>query len=199
MTGHATDHQPGSSLSPAVPDVEYRLSPQYRRPARNDFVLMTVLTVMCAVTRLPVLEDAAVGAAALAVFFGLTYLWRGRFRTRVTSRGIEIRGYFNHFVPWDQVSDIEVSEFGPAWTPLDGSSDSPHYARVRYTGARLISPRISGGAMSRLATISVVRSDGSKLLLRAPLVSGWAADPDFHRKAWQLDQLCIQHARGAIA
>jgi Bacterial PH domain len=198
MTGHAGDDPMGSAPPDIGPELEYRLSPQYRRPARTHFLFMAALTVVCVVTRLQVLDGAAIVTGALTIFFAVSYAWRGRFRTRVTSQGIEARGYFNHFVPWEQVRDVEVTEFGPDRVQLGEGPDAPHYTRLRLTGASVSSIRSPGGGMSRLASISVVRADGSKLLLRAPLVSAWAADPDFDRKAWQLDQLCMQHARGAI-
>jgi len=204
MTGHAADDAPESALPAGSappehePEVEYRLGAQFRRPARTHFVLMAMLTAACAASRLPVLDGVAVVTGTLAFFFGVSYVWRGRFRTRVTGRGIEIRGYFNHFVPWDDVRDIEVTEFGPDRMAINESFGSPRYTRMRLTGTSVSYLRTSGG-MARLASIFVVRADGTKLMLRAPLVSGWAADPDFDRKAWQLDQLCIQHARGAIA
>jgi hypothetical protein len=199
MTGHAVEDPAGTALPDDEPDVEYRLSPQYRRPARTHFFFMAALTVGCVVTRLPVLGGAAVLSGTLAVFYGVSYVWRGRFRTRVTSRGIEVRGYFNHFVPWELVRDVEVTEFGPDRVQLGDGPDAPQYTRLRLTGASVASIGSPGGSMSRLATISVVRADGSKLMLRAPLVSGWAADPEFDRKAWQLDQLCVHYGRGAIA
>jgi hypothetical protein len=199
MTGHTADDPTQTALPDTGPELEYRLSPRYRRPARTHFLLMAALTVVCVVTRLQVLDGAAVVTGALAVYFGVSYLWRGRFRTRVTSRGIEVHGYFNHFVPWEQVRDVEVTEFGPDRVQLGEGADAPHYTRLRLTGASLSSIGSPGGGMSRLATISVVRADGSKLLLRAPLVSAWAADPEFDRKAWELDQVCMQYGRGAIA
>jgi hypothetical protein len=199
MTGYAGDDATGNALPDSGLDLEYRLSPQHRRPARNYFLLMAALTAVCVVTRLQVLDGAAVITGALAVFFGVSYVWRGRFRTRVTSRGIEVRGYFNHFVPWERVRDVEVTEFGPDRVLLGEGSDAPHYTRLRLTGASVSSIGSPGGGMSRLASIWVVRADGSKLLLRAPMVSAWAADPEFDRKAWQLDQVCVQYGRGAIA
>jgi hypothetical protein len=59
-------------------------------------------------------DQAAATFSALAVYCGVSYVWRRRFRTRVTSRGIEVRGYFNHFVTSDEVRGIEVSALGSA-------------------------------------------------------------------------------------
>jgi hypothetical protein len=116
----------------------------------------------------------------------------------VTSRGIEVHGYFNHFVPWDQVRDIEVTAFGSDRMGLQEDFGSSEYARVNFRGlARDRLPAVGSG-MSRLASISVVRADGHKVMLRAPLVSGWAADPEFDDKARQLEQLCARYGRGAI-
>ncbi len=199
MTGHAVNDPARTAPPDDEADVEYRLSPQHRRPARTHFLFMAALTAGCVVTRLPVLGGAAVLTGALALFFGVSYVWRCRFRTRVTSRGIEIRGYFNHFVPWELVRDVEVTESGPDRVQLGDGPEGPQYTRLRLTGASVASIGSLSGSVSRLASISVVRANGSKLLLRAPLVSGWAADPEFDRKAWQLDQLCVRCGRGAIA
>jgi len=199
MTGHAGDHQAGSTLPGREPDVEYRLSPQYRRPALIKFVVTVVLAVVCVLTPLTVLDAGAAIFGALALYFGVSYLWRGRFRTRVTSRGIEVRGYFNHFVPWEQVRDIQVTSFGSDRLGLDESFGTTQYTRARLGGLAGDSLPAIGGGMSRLAGIAVVRADGHKVRLRAPLVSGWAADPDFDDKARQLGQLCARYGRGAIA
>jgi hypothetical protein len=199
MSGDTADDPMEGVLPDDGPELEYRLSPRYRRPARTYCLLMAALTAVCVVTRLQVLDGAAVGTGALAVYFGVSYLWRGRFRTRVTSQGIEARGYFNHFVPWDQVRDVEVTEFGPDRVQLGDGADGPYYTRLRLAGESVSTIGSRGRGLSRLASISVVRADGSKLLLRAPLVSAWAADPEFDRKAWQLDQVCVQYGRGGIA
>lgn len=199
MIRRASEYQAGSAEPFHGPDIEYRLSTQYRRPALVRFCVTAALTVIFAVTGLPILDGAAAITGALAGYFGLSFLWRGRFRTRVTSRGVEVRGYFNHLVPWEQVRDIEVSGFGPDQMPLDESFDTQQYTRMRVRGAGVANARSPGSGMSRLASISVVRADGHKVRLRAPLVSGWAADPDFDDKARQLELLCVQYGRGAIS
>ncbi len=51
----------------------------------------------------------------------------------------------------------------------------------------------TGGAGARLATIAVVRVRRRKVLLRAPLVTAWAADPRFTEKASQLRQFARQY------
>ncbi len=86
----------------------------------------------------------ALGIAPLAACSGLTYLWRGRFRTRVTAEGIEIRGYFNHFVPWEEVRGIEVRGYGSSMR-LDDSFYSSYLRRAYGNRA----PSIAAVAMAR--------------------------------------------------
>jgi hypothetical protein len=105
-------------------------------------------------------------------------------------------------VPWDQVRDIEVTGFGSDRAGLDEDFDTTQYTSVP-GGSLLGSSRAwlpaVGRGMSRLAGIAIVRVDEHHVRLRAPLVSGWAADPDFDDKARHLQQLCRQYGRGAIA
>jgi hypothetical protein len=199
MARRVTQYQAGSAQPFHGPDIEYRLSRQYRRPTLMRFVGMAALTVICIVTSLAFLDVGAAIFGALAVYFGVSYVWRGRFRTRVTSRGIEARGYFNHFVPWDEVRDIEVNALGSDRVGVDDNFGTAEIARFGRGGSRVVASPITGRNISRLAGIAVVKADGQKVLLRAPLVSGWAADPEFDDKARQLHQLCIQYGRGAIA
>jgi hypothetical protein len=199
MTGRVREYRAGSAEPFHGPDIEYRLSRQYRRPAVMLFAAMVALTVVCIVTPLPALNAGAAIFGALAVYFGVSYVWRGRFRTRVTSRGIEIRGYVNHFVPWEQVRDIEVTALGSDRVGVDDDFGTAEFARMGRGGSRVVSSRNTGRNISRLASIAVVKADGHKVRLRAPLVSGWAADPDFDDKARRLHELCIRYGRGAIA
>jgi len=197
MSKWAQQYQAGSAEPFHGPDIEYRLSRKYRRPVVVRFVTMVALTIVCIITPLTVLDPAAAIFSALALYFAVMYLWRGRFRTRVTSRGIEVRGYFNHFVPWDQVRDIEVSTLPGASGPEENFGSSA-VAQLGI-GLRSVPAPNPGRNISRLAGLSVVKADGHKVLLRAPVVSGWAADPDFDDKARQLHELCVRYGRGAIA
>jgi hypothetical protein len=199
MARRAQEYQAGSAEPFHAPEFEYRLSGQYRRPALFRFAAMVVLTVVCIVAPLAILDPAAAILGALAVYFGVSWLWRGRFRTKVTSRGIEVRGYFNHFAPWEQVRDIEVSALGSDRVGLEDSFGTFQSARMGIGGSRVVTSTNTGGRIARLASISVVRADGHKVMLRAPLVSGWAVDPDFDDKARQLHDLCVRYGRGAIA
>ncbi len=199
MARRASEDRAGSAEPFHGPDIEYRLSRPYRRPALMRFAAMVALAVVCIVTPLAALDAGAAIFSALAVYFGVSYLWRGRFRTRVTSRGIEVRGYFTHFVPWAQVRDIEVSSLGSDRAAIDDEIGGSEFARMGIGGSRVVVSPSTGRNISRLASIAVVKADGHKILLRAPLVSGWAADPDFDDKARQLHELCIRYGRGGIA
>jgi hypothetical protein len=199
MTRRAQEYRAGSAEPFHGPDIEYRLSREYRRPALMRFAATVALTVVCIVTPLAFLDAGAAIFSALAVYFGVSYLWRGRFRTLVTSRGIQVRGYFNHFVPWEQVRDIEVTALGSDRAGLDDDFGTAEFARFGRGGSRVVAHRNTGRNISRLASIAVVKADGHKVLLRAPVVSGWAADPDFDDKARQLHELCVRYGRGAIA
>jgi hypothetical protein len=199
MARRAREYQAGSAEPFHGPDIEYRLSRQYRRPTAMRFAGMVALAVICIVTPLTALDAGAAIFSALAVYFGVTYVWRGRFRTSVTSRGIEVHGYFNHLVPWEQVRDIEVTALGSDRAGVDDNFGTAEFARFGRGGSRVVASPNTGRNISRLASIAVVKADGHKVRLRAPLVSGWAADPDFDDKARRLHELCIRYGRGAIA
>jgi hypothetical protein len=199
VSEHVASGAPSGQVSGAAPDVVYRLSRQYRKPMLTRFVVLVLLTAICVAVRTPILHVVAYVTGPLAAIFGVLYLWQGRFATRVTGRGIEVRGYFNHFLPWDEVRDIEVS----GWTAGDLGVDQDYggqvYASGSVRGSSLRVSRISPNRMAHLAWIKVVRANGRKLRLRAPIVSGWASDSDFDDKASQLHQLCARYARGAIS
>jgi hypothetical protein len=159
-----------------------------------------VLTVLIALTPVPVLRDLAWLTGALAVVFGVTYLWRRRFVTRVTSRGIEARGYVNHFVAWDDVAGLQVGGSSAADARPDASQAGQQYVRATMRGTTVVSGAGSSGRQARLATIKVARVSGRRLLLPAPIVTGWASDPGFDDKARQLQELCHRygHPQGRI-
>ncbi len=161
----------------------------------NRFAVLAVLSILFAISGVAGLEVLAYVTGPVAAIFGVLYLWQGRFATKVTSRGIEMHGYLNHFVPWDDVRDIEVIRFGGGRLRVDQDLGRQVYGS-RLPGGR--ARRVSPNGMAHLASIKLVRANGRKLRLRAPVVTGWAFDPDFSDKARQLDQLCSLHGRGAI-
>jgi hypothetical protein len=94
--------------------------------------------------------------------YAVRYLWVGRFRTRLSAEGIEIRGYFNHFVPWAEVTGVEVT--GYAVPTRTAPTSSQRAAR------RLDS---TSGVRAKLFTVRIARvGHRRRMLLRAPLVAG---------------------------
>ncbi len=176
---------------------EYRLGPEYRRPYLTRFIVFGVLAVLLAVlwTRshlaLWLVLDSFVGP--IATYHGLVYLWRDRFRTRLTTEGIEIRGYFDHFVPWREVKAIAEDGYGSS-QPLDADYDirlvSPRGAPYRRSGGRA---GATIGRRARLGVVRVIRFRGKSMMLRAPLVTSWAPDPYFEDKVAHLQDLSRQY------
>lgn len=207
VPGSVSGPADGFGLSGQV--VEYRMQPQYRKPVLARFIASAAATVGLAATAangVAILGVAAIITATMAVGYGVTYVWRRRFRTRVTGRGIDVRGYFNHFIPWQDVRGIEVAGYGPANATLDDSFHAGGSGQLppQSAGPSMLGRGYSGPSgnssdrMARLATIKVVRANGQKVLLRAPLVTAWASDPSFNDKARQLQALCQQHAGPAF-
>jgi hypothetical protein len=123
--------------------------------------------------------------ASATAYNGVMYIWRGRFRTRLTTQGVEIRGYFNHFVSWSQVSGFEVGGHGKSMS-LDADLN-------RRTLRRRSNPSPTSGLRARLGTVHVVRTSGRRMMLRAPLVTAWAPDPYFEQKTRQMQEVGRQH------
>jgi hypothetical protein len=179
--------------------IVYRLGREFRRPVLARFIVYACLTVVLAfgIAVLHGLADVLCCLTGLvALCSGVGYVWQGRFATVVTSDGILVRGYFNRFVPWSEVSGIELGGYGSQRTRLDSPS-LRHLVDQRrgYPGGRRTTPwSLTSGKLARLSTVRVVRANGRNVLLRAPRVTGWAADSDFTDKARQLQELCTHYA-----
>jgi hypothetical protein len=194
MTGSASRSADGlaDELKMQGDGVEFRPDRAYRRPALRRFLLLAVVTALLALTPLPVaMRDAAWLTGAIAAWSGVTYLWRGRFATRVTSRGIEARGYLNHFVPWEDVAGLHIG--GSAAADARPGDPRPQYVRAGLGGTTVVSKGPAG--FGRLAAIRIVRANGHKLLLPAPVVTAAASDARFDDKARQLQELCRRYGR----
>jgi hypothetical protein len=174
---------------------EYRLPAQFRHPLVGRLLLLLPVTaaLLGAGYAVPGYGGLTVPGWFLAPFAAgnlILYAWRGRFMTQVTTAGIRTRGYFSHFVPWAEVAALEVrrparqlglgEEFRPSDLSYMYGDRVP--ARTAYEGR-------PGRQRARLATVSVIRPNGRKLMLRAPLVAGWAPDPLFTEKVTELNQL----------
>jgi hypothetical protein len=192
--GSAADGAPGAVLA------EYHLDARYRQPLLVRFIISGGLTVLLAfaVVHADNPELLVLGSLAgiVALYNGVVFIWRGRFRTRLTADGIEIRGYFSHFVPWAEVRAIRDEGYGASQS-LDAGYD---VGVVRYgPGSRAATYRRGGGRTggttgrrARLGVIRISRHRGKSLVLRAPLVTAWAPDPYFEAKLAELRRLSGQ-------
>jgi hypothetical protein len=179
-----------SGYQPASPEVVYRPAPGYRRPflARSIRYLVLTAAALSIGSIAPIGYFAGSITAVFAVGYGISYLWRGRFRTIATATGIEIRRYGNRVVPWSAVRAIEIGGYGTASVRLS----RPYRDRGRYSASPVWGR--TSGAPAELATVSVVRLDNKRILLPVPLVTAWASDPSFAEQARQLQELCEQYA-----
>jgi hypothetical protein len=192
-------------------DVVFSLDRGYRRPLMTRGSTILVITVLAAVVAvLGLVPDFAGGVAAalgaLALCYAARYLWVGRFRTRLSAEGIEIRGYFNHRVPWSDVTGIEVTSAEATGLILSGPGGrrSMHVTEVDPSAQAQLSERVvsqgdsASGFRSRLATVRVTRTRGHSLLLRAPLVTAWQSDPEFEDKVRLIQQWWQAYGHGAV-
>jgi hypothetical protein len=175
----------------SAPDVEFRLSKAYTRPNLVRFIVFGAVAALAGFcwSRNPfsLFILGTWGFGAVALYHGAAYCWRRRFRTRLTSKGIHIRGYFNHFIPWANVKSFEVGGYGESRPLNDDLSVTRVSAYSAYTRAGGRAGNI--GRRARLGTVYVVRVHGRKMLLRVPLVTSWAPDPYFDEKTGQLQEL----------
>lgn len=165
---------------------EYRLNWPFRRPPLIRFVAFAALAALCAFS--PKLRPGAPFLAAVALYYGIAYLWRGRFCTRLTSQGIEVRGYFNHFVSWAEVAEIHDGGLGVS-QPLDAGYDVKSFRYVGMGGLGCLA--LTGRAP--IGVVHVTRVDGTGMTLRAPLVTVWAPDPHFEDKLSEIQRLAGQY------
>ncbi len=191
MTG--TPRAPNTAASgyqPATPEAVYRPAPGYRRPflARSIRYLVLTAAALSIGGIAPIGYLAGSITAVFTVGYGISYLWRGRFQTIVTANGIEIRRWGNRLVPWSSVRAIEIGGYGAASLGLS----RPYRRRLR-DSAGPVWGRTSG-APAKYATVTVVRLDGKRILLPAPLVTAWASDHTFTAQARHLQELCDQYA-----
>ena len=99
-----------------------------------------------------------------------SYVWRGRFRTRLTDQGIDVHSFLHHFLPWDTISNIEA------------------YNIQRVKDIPVSPPNIQGRYSSRerprrkRAFVQIVRANGRVVELPAPLLSDLEHDPEFDAK-----------------
>jgi hypothetical protein len=183
---------------------DYRLTPAYVRPNLTRFFIFGALGALFLYAdsrrAFPDLLFLGTVFSPVAIYNGVAYIWRRRFRTRLTTQGVEIRGYFNHFVPWSDVRGFEVGGFGDSQR-LDRGYDDTSMAGPRggFLHTTRISPTSTVGRRARLGTVYLVRTNGRRMLLRAPLVTSWAVDPYFDQKARQMQEQCNQYGTRPIS
>lgn len=168
-------------------DVVFTPDRGYRAPLLRRAGIFLVLTVIAAflggsgfVPPLAWAAAALLGAAALTQ--GTLYLWQGRFRTRLSATGIEAQGYFGHFIPWSEVTGLDIGGFTVPDAETAALTGTPWNSPVTQPLSRAAF-NSEAGYRGKLATIRVARRNGRSVLLRAPLVTSWQDDPGFDDKA----------------
>jgi hypothetical protein len=181
-------------------DVVFTPGRGYRAPLLRRAGILLVLTVIVAflaglgvAPQLPLAAAAVLGAAALAQ--GGLYLWQGRFQTRLSAQGIDARGYFGHFIPWSEVTGLDVGGFATPDGPTPAITGAPWNSPVEQPLSRAMFTS-EGGYRRKLATIRVARRNGRSVLLRAPVVTSWQDDPDFDDKARAIRQWWHDYGQG---
>jgi hypothetical protein len=199
------------SLGPGVEagqDVVFTLDRGYRGPFLRRSVSMLVVAALCgfvAANTAPVVWGVAGAIAALGLFNLTKYLWSMRFRTRLRPEGIEVRGYFNHFVSWSDITGIDTKDYQ---LPRQGALDPPYvtpdgsvnrgYDSVRSMGLQgRRRPSSTGGVRAKLNTVRITQPRGRQLMLRAPLVTDWQSDPEFQDKVRLIRQWWETYAQAA--
>jgi hypothetical protein len=180
---------------PSGREVRFTLDRGFRRPLVQRGALALVLAGLAAavgaVLGTPMFIAAALCGLA-AAGYAVAYAWQGRFRTALTPEGISVRGYFNHFVPWTAVAGFAVRRHGAASPPPDGGED-PAPPMVYRSSMRAMGGTRRTGPPPLLVTVQVVRTNGHRLTLRAPAVTGWQSDAGFDDKVRMMEQWRRQH------
>lgn len=172
----------------------------YRAPLLRRAGIFLVLAVIAAllagsgfVSPLAWAATVLLGAASLTQ--GTLYLWQGRFRTRLSAAGIEAHGYFGHFIPWLEVTGLNIGGFTVPDADSAAITGTPWNSPVAQPLSRATF-NSEAGYRGKLATIRVARRNGRSVLLRAPLVTSWQGDPNFDDKARVISQWWHDYGQG---
>jgi hypothetical protein len=181
-------------------DVVFTPGRGYRAPLLRRAGILLMLTAIAAFLAasgvVPPLAWAAtvlLGAAALSQ--GTIYLWQGRFRTRLSATGIDAHGYFGHFIPWSEVTGLDIGGFTVPDAEAAAITGTPWNSPVTQPLSRATF-NSEAGYRGKLATIRVARRNGRSVLLRAPLVTSWQDDPGFDDKARVIRQWWHDYGQG---
>lgn len=187
--------QPGES-----PDQEivFRLDRSFRRPLIGRGIATLIFGGLLAgagVTLGPQMYVIGGLFGAFAAMCGVAYVWRGRFRTVLTPRGIRSRGYFSRFVPWSAIAGFQVRSHGPARSSQEDGHAGPIVVPTSSMRGRRITVDNDRRPPKVRVVVQVVRVNGHRLTLRAPVVTGWSSDCDFDDKVRLMQEW--QHRYGA--
>ena len=181
-------------------DVVFTPGRGYRAPLLRRAGILLMLAAIAAFLAgsgvVPPLAWAAtvlLGAAALTQ--GTLYLWQGRFRTRLSATGIDAHGYFGHFIPWSEVTGLDIGGFTVPDAEAAAITGTPWNSPVTQPLSRATF-NSEAGYRGKLATIRVTRRNGRSVLLRAPLVTSWQDDPGFDDKARVIRQWWHDYGQG---
>lgn len=184
-------------------DVVFTPGRGYRAPLLRRAGIFLVLTAIAAflagsgvVPQLAWTAAALLGAATLAQ--GIRYVWQGRFRTRLSATGIEAQGYFGHFIPWSEVTGLDIGGFTAPDAETAAITGTPWNSPVTQPLSRAAF-NSEAGYRGKLATIRVTRRNGRSVLLRAPLVTSWQDDPEFDDKTRVIRQWWRDYGQGPAA
>jgi hypothetical protein len=190
-------------------EVVFRLDRGFRRPLLTHGSGVLAVAVLVAVVAAVVPGSGSLHAflwslasviAAVGLCYAVRYVWVGRFRTRLSPQGIEIRGYFGHFVPWSDVTGVEVTTPEATGEVLHSGTRGVRATEVDPSGQPQLVDQLAGqgdsGFRAKLATVRVARAHGHRLLLRAPLVTAWQGDPEFQDKVQTIRQWWQTYGQG---
>jgi hypothetical protein len=181
-------------------DVVFTPGRGYRTPLLRRAAVFLALTAIVAFLAgsgvvPPLAWAATVLLSAATLTQGTLYIWQGRFRTRLSATGIEAHGYFGHFIPWSEVTGLDVGGVTAPDTEAAAIAGTPWNSPVMQPMSRAAF-NFEGGYRGKLATIRVARRNGRSVLLRAPLVASWQDDPGFDDKARVIRQWWHDYGQG---
>ena len=181
-------------------DVIFTPGRGYRAPLLRRagfFLALTAIAAFLAGSGVvpPLAWAASAFLGAAAVTQGTLYIWQGRFRTRLSATGIEADGYFSHFIPWSEVTSLDIGGFTVPDAEAAAITGMPWNSPVTQPLSRATF-NFEGGYRGKLATIRVVPRNGRSVLLRAPLVASWQDDPGFDDKARVIRQWWHDYGQG---
>jgi hypothetical protein len=181
----------------------FTLDRGFRRPLMQRGALALVLAGLAALVGTVLgtpMFIVAVLCGLAAAGFAVAYAWQGRFRTVLTPEGVSVRGYLSHFVPWSAVAGFAVRRHGAASSLPDGGGESSALSTDLYPPSmRGLGGRRRTGPSPLLITVQVVRTNGHRLTLRAPAVTGWQSDADFDDKVTLMEQWRRQYGPPPLA